>query len=376
MKYSRHAIACALAVASALALAACGSGSSNGGDSVNVGISDAGCSPTVLKLTAGPKNFVVSASGSGKVTEYEILDGTRIIGERENITPGVTSKFSLRLNPGEYVSYCPHGKSVEYGKVIVTGGATGATSAGSKQLSEATSGYQQYVVAQSDLLVKRTAAFTAAVKAGDTAKAKSLYAGAREPFETIEPVAESFGKLDPKIDARENDVAKGEKWTGFHRIEKTLWQDNTTAGLASFADQLNTDVRELQAKAKRLTYQPAELANGATGLLDEVSKSKITGEEDRYSHTDLWDFAANVDGAHEAFKLLRPAVEAKNAALAKQIDARFNDVGSSLAAYRKGSGFVLYSALTPADTKKLSRSIDALGEPLSHVASIVVENKQ
>ena len=43
--------------------------------------------------------------------------------------------------------------------------------------------------------------------------------------------------------------------------------------------------------------QPAQVANGSVDLLGEVAKSKVTGEEERYSHTDLGDFEANVDGA-------------------------------------------------------------------------------
>jgi iron uptake system component EfeO len=372
MKFTRNVLTFALVITSALALTACGSDSSSDGAAVKVGISDAGCRPAVLKLASGAHDFQVSATGSGKVTEYEILDGTRIIGERENIVPGITSKFSLNLEPGEYVSYCPHGKTTEYGKVIVSGnGATGATSGGSKDLAAATAGYGKYVEDQTTLLTKRTTEFVAAIKAGDTAKAKSLFASARQPYETIEPVAESFGTLDPEIDARENDVEKGTEWTGFHRIEKTLWEDNTTEGLDKLADKLLADVKLLQKKADGLTYKPTELANGSTGLLDEVSKSKITGEEDRYSHTDLWDFAANVDGSQEAFKLLQPALAEKDPALAKQIAGRFAAVDSALAAYRKGDGFVLYTTLTPSDTKKLSQSIDALAEPLSKVAAQV-----
>jgi iron uptake system component EfeO len=376
MKTTRNALLVAVFTALSVSLAACGSDSStSGGDTVKVGISDAGCTPANLKLTSGAKNFEISTTGSGKVTEYEILDGTRILGERENLTPGVTGKFSLNLPAGEYASYCPNGKTAEYGKVVVTGGgATGPTSGGSKNLAIATKGYQQYVEGETQKLTKDTTAFVAAVKAGDVAKAKALFAPTRESYERIEPVAESFGTLDPEMDARENDVEDGTKWTGFHRIEKTLWEDNTTKGLDPIADKLLADAKLLEKKASGLTYQPAELANGATGLLDEVSKSKITGEEDRYSHTDLYDFAANVDGSQAAYKLLRPALAEKDPELAKQIDERFIAVDSLLAKYRKGDGFVLYTTLTPADTKKLSQSVDALAEPLSKVASQVVGN--
>ena len=359
----------------ALLIAGCGAKTDPNGETVKVGISDAGCSPAKLKLTAGAKNFEIETTGSGKVTEYEILDGTRILGERENLTPGVTGRFSLNLPAGEYSSYCPNGETTEYGKVIVSGSGGSTNVAGSsKNLQKAVASYGGYVNGQTAELVKRTALFTAAIDAGNVEKAKSLFASTREPYETIEPVAESFCGLDPRIDARVNDVAAGDEWTGFHRIEKALWVNNTTKGLSKYTKQLTADVKELQAKAKDLTYQPAELANGATTLLDEVSKSKITGEEDRYSHTDLFDFAANVDGSQQAFKLLAPAVKEKNAALAEEINGRFADVDKALLKYRSpsGNGYVLFTELTPADQKLLSQKIDALAEPLSKVAALVV----
>lgn len=370
----RNATIVALAAACAAILSACGGDATTAGaETVNVGISDAGCSPAVLKLTAGPKNFVIKSTGTGTVTEYEILDGTRILGEREGLAPGIDGKFSLNLKAGEYVSYCPDGE-LERGKIIVapTSGATDVTSAPTADLKQAVKGYRAYVREQSEKLVDRTTEFVTAVKAGDVAKAKQLFAYSREPFETIEPVAESFGGLDPAIDARVNDVAEGDEWTGFHRIEQALWQRNTTDGMDEFAEKLLTDVKTLRKKAATLDYQPAELANGATGLLGEVSKSKITGEEDRYSHTDLWDFAANVDGSHTAYKLLRPALTQKDAELADTIDDRFAAVDTALADYRNGDGFVLFTNLSQTDTKKLSRAIDALAEPLSQVAAHVV----
>lgn len=373
-RFSPLLLACAIP---ALIATGCGQASDPNAETVKVGISDAGCSPANLKLTAGPKNFEVRTTGSGKVTEYEILDGTRILGERENLTPGVTGRFSLNLPAGEYSSYCPNGSSAEYGKIVVTGSGGSTDVAGaSKNLKQASNGYAEYVNAQAAELVKRTAVFTAAIKAGDTAKAKRLFASTREPYETIEPVAESFGDLDPRIDARVNDVAQGDKWTGFHRIEKTLWEDNSTKGLAPYADQLTKDVKELQTKAKKLTYHPSQIANGATVLLDEVSKSKITGEEDRYSHTDLYDFAANVDGSQKAFQLLSPAVAEKDGQLVDEINKRFDAVDKALLKYRapSGNGYVLFTKLTTADTKMLSQKIDALAEPLSQVSSRVVAN--
>ena len=151
-----------------------------------------------------------------------------------------------------------------------------------------------YLEQESAVLVSETKEFTDAVKAGDVAQAKAEFTNARVHYESIEPVAESFGDLDPEIDAREGDVPDAE-WGGFHRIEKQLWVDGNTTGMAPVADKLLTDVKELQAKIPGIDLEPAQIANGAVELLNEVAKSKVTGEEDRYSHTDLYDFAANVD---------------------------------------------------------------------------------
>jgi FTR1 family protein len=342
-----------------------------GAKTVDVQISDEGCLPATLKLAAGPTNFKVTAKGSGQSTEYEIVKGDRILGERENIAPGLNATFSLDLAPGEYESACI-GADRERGKIVVTGAVNATATSGATELTAATAAYGQYVEGQTLVLLDRTKAFVAAVKAGDVTEAKKLFPTAREPYEAIEPVAESFGDLDPRIDARVNDVAKGDRWTGFHRIEQGLWKKGSTAGLTPFADQLLKDVEELVTKSKGLKYQPAELANGATGLLGEVSKSKITGEEDRYSHTDLWDFKANVDGAQKAFELLKPALDLRDKALATTIAARFASVDEALAKYVKGGGYVTYTALSEADVRTLSQQIDALAEPLSKVAAAVV----
>ena len=366
-------------VALTVLLSACGSSSSTdktvgGARTVRVSITDAGCEPAVLKIPAGPANFVVSAKGSGKSTEFEVLKGTRILGEKENLAPGLSGSFSLKLAPGDYTTKCT-GADREQGKLTVT--AATASAPGSVRttaaLRTATEGYRMWVEAQCVELLARTGRFVAAVKNGDLAEAKQLYPLARGPYESIEPVAESFGDLDPRIDARVNDVAPGQKWTGFHRIEQALWKRHTTKGMSAIADQLLTDVKDLQAKVARTSYQPAELANGATGLLGEVSKSKITGEEDRYSHTDLWDFEANVAGALQAFQLLKPALDQRNRTLARQITERFSQALSALSKYRlQDGGFKLYGELSKSDVRGLSQKIDALAEPLSKVAAAVV----
>jgi iron uptake system component EfeO len=338
-----------------------------GAKAVEVKLTDAGCDPATMKLAAGRTTFKVTNAGTGRVSELEVLSGQRILGEKENLLAGMSGSFTLDLQPGEYAVSCPGGTTAATG--VVTVGGKAIASADDPRLQAAVAGYQRYVSAQARELVERVRPFVAAVKAGDVEKAKELFAGARVPYETIEPVAESFGTLDPEIDARVNDVEKGQTWTGFHRIEQALWEKHSTKGLGPVADKLLADVQTLQAKTRTLTYKPDELANGANGLLDEVASSKISGEEDRYSHTDLSDFEANISGSQTTFGLLAPALRAKDAKLADDIDARFQAVTQELATLKQGDAFPSYETVDDAERIRLADLVARLARPLAQISN-------
>ncbi|RFU61062.1 iron uptake system protein EfeO [Peribacillus glennii] len=237
------------------------------------------------------------------------------------------------------------------------------------KLDGVTAEYRKYALAEIEAFVTSTEEFTNAVKSGDIEKAKATYAPARMHYERAEPIAEVFGDLDPKIDAREGDVPEKE-WTGYHRIEQGLWVENTTKGYEKYAEQLMKDVHLLRAKVETVEVTPELLITGAVDLLNEVSTSKVTGEEDRYSHTDLYDFAANVQGAEKIYELLKPALMEKDEALSEDIRKRFDDVYSLLNQHKKGDAYKIYTELTKPEVKQLSQSIDALAEPLSQIGIV------
>jgi iron uptake system component EfeO len=243
------------------------------------------------------------------------------------------------------------------------------TAATSIPLEGVANEYREYAIGEIEGFVQATEAFTTAVKSGEIDEAKALYAPARMHYERAEPIAEVFGDLDPKIDAREGDVPE-EEWGGYHRIEKGLWEENTTKGYEAYAEQLMKDVTLLRAKVESVEVTPELLVTGAVDLLNEVSTSKVTGEEDRYSHTDLYDFAANVQGAEKIYQLLAPALKEKDSALAADIEKRFTDVYSLLDQHKKGEGYKLYTELTESEVKQLSLAIDALAEPLSQIGIV------
>ena len=236
--------------------------------------------------------------------------------------------------------------------------------------STAVEAYRAYLERQSARLLRRSHRFVAALLAGELERARTLFAWSREPYEAIQPVVGAFEDLDLAIDARVNDVPPT-AWTGFHRIEEALWVQRSLARMDPVAVKLRTDVEKLCRRLRTVPLDPAGIASGATELLGTITSSKIIGEEDRYSHTDLWDIQANVDGAQVAFTALAGLIEARDAELAKELRGRFADVEATLDRYRSGDGFVLSTKLTREDTRRLSQAIDALGEPFSRVAGLV-----
>lgn len=241
---------------------------------------------------------------------------------------------------------------------------------GSPELDAAASKYQDYVDRQSELLVVRTEGFVATVKAGDVEEAKKLYAPSRVPWERIEPIAEKFGTLDPEVDAREGDVPD-RQWTGFHRIEQALWVEDTTEGQGEYARELMSDVERLERKVDDVRLQASDPVFGAVELLNEVSATKITGEEERYSHTDLYDIAANVEGAEVAFEFVKPVVKRQDPDLVTEIEDRFTDLERELEPYRRDDGWASYEKVDEDERRVLSQKIDALAEPLSRVGRVL-----
>ena len=342
----------------------------NADGSVNIAVNDAACEPMALTVPSGQTVFNIQ-NNSGRKLEWEILQGVMVVDERENIAPGLADKMTVTLLPGEYEMTCglltnPRGKLT----VSDSGFKPTESQADMAKLEKPLAEYKAYVQAEAKALVAKTTEFTTAVKASDIDKAKSLFAATRYHYERIEPIAELFNELDPAIDAREDDFKQGPKdpaFTGFHRIEYALWVENSTAGVNEIADKLLADVKTLQQEIDVLSFPPNKVVGGAAVLIEEVAGSKISGKEDRYSHTDLSDFQANIEGAQKIVDLFRPLIAEKNQALLDKTDANFKTVNDILAKYKTANGFETYDKLTEADRKTLQAPINALAEDLAQL---------
>ena len=371
-------------------LAACTSnttdsgGAGGAGGPISVTSSDSSCDVSATSAPAGNLTFDVSNSGS-KVTEFYLYsaDGRRIVGEVENIGPGLQGKLIVTADEGSYQTSCRPGMAGQGIRADFTvtrpAGGSPPPSADVGLISRAQNRYRAYVQKQVDILLAGTERFVSAYRSGQDDRARALYPDVRSHYEAIEPVAESFGNLDPELDAREADLAQGQKWTGWHRIEKDLWPQRdpsyhalSTTERKKYGQNLLDTTRTLHSRIGTLTFTTDQIANGSSGLMEEVATSKVTGEEEYWSHTDLWDLAANVRGARVAFEDVRPILEERDPALATTITKRFAEIDRLLAQQESGHGYRLYTELGDAEIKHLANAVNALSEPLSHLTVAVL----
>ncbi|MGN9820647.1 iron uptake system protein EfeO [Streptomyces sp. SD11] len=386
MRAVRLSVVTAAATAAALAaVTGCTEKSDASSDDhvVEVTATDTKCEVSKKEFPAGHVQLDVTNKGS-KVTEvYLLFPDDRIVTERENIGPGTRQKVTAEVKAGDYRIACKpgmKGKGIRQ-DVMVTGGGKAAKR--DPRLDAAVASYRSYAQEQADETLPRTKVFTDAVKAGDIEAAKKAYATSRIGWERTEPVAESFGDIDPKVDLREDGLEEGQDlekdWTGWHRLERSLWKDKKLTDRDSeLADQLIKDLTDWQNRVGKAEITPTSMANGAKELLDEVATGKVTGEEERYSHTDLVDFKANVEGAEKSYELLKPVAKENDAALVTELDKQFAALDALLDQYREDTtsyDFTSYDKVGKADRKELSDAVNALAEPLSKLAAAVVTTK-
>ncbi|SDQ49604.1 iron uptake system protein EfeO [Quadrisphaera sp. DSM 44207] len=336
---------------------------------VAVEATDSSCDVSRTDLESGITTFAISNGGSDVTEVYVYAPGDRIVTEKENIGPGTSYDLTVDLPEGEYQVACKPGMVGDGIREDITVTPAAGAEQADPAAEAAVTAYRTYVQQQADAGVPLVQQLRDAVAAGDRERAMALYAPSRVPWESIEPVAESFGDLDPRIDAREADLLEGEELTGWHRIEKALWTGEDLAPMTAVADQLLLDVQELAQRTPNAALTPTSIGNGAKELLDEVATGKITGEEEAFSHTDLVDFEANVRGAQQAFEALRPVVAETDPELVTALDAEFADVLAALDPYRTPDGFVSYDTVTEEQRRELARVVDALSEPLSRLGA-------
>jgi iron uptake system component EfeO len=405
MPARRRLAAATLSALALSALAACGSdsdsdadapsstGSASSGGAAQVAITLTGNSCTVDtgtddgSVAAGPITFTVTNQDAAGITEVELLDDQKIVGEKENLAPGLGAvEFTSTLGGGTYQVYCP-GADEDMVDLTVTGEAITPSGSTQELLAQGAKDYATYVDTQVAAMVTGVQDLQKAIDSGDLEAAQDAYAKARPFYERIESDVDGFvlpgtdptdnsGNLDYLVDMRASNLDPAVGWHGFHAVERDLFdRQQITASTKKLAAELTTNVQKLSDLVATLDYKPEDLANGAAGLLEEVQANKITGEEEAYSHIDLVDFAGNVEGAQESFAYLKPGLDKIDGTLTKTISQRFDSVNELLDTYRDPNalgGYASYTAdLQKTDANKLSQSVQALQDALSRLAEKV-----
>ncbi|MCH5642029.1 iron uptake system protein EfeO [Gordonia sp. ABSL49_1] len=392
-------IAAALVCATPLLLVGCTSKTDSEG-AIKVTSSDSECDLASTEAQTGDVDFTVTNNGT-KVTEFYVYgNNNRVLGEVENIGPGVSGNLTVEIvDPGTYTVACKPGMvGTGIRKEITVSGEKKEKAEVPADVNAAKVAYLGYVRNQLNTLQAQTQSFVNNVKSGNLDAARAQFGLVRTPYERIEPVAESFPDLDPAIDMRWDDTENGtQPFTGFHRIERFLWppQPNeigdgegqispadaanakatdTKANIDQQADLLLANVNKLHDEVNKpdFNFETRSFVQGAQALIDEVAATKVNGEEDRYSHTDLWDFAANVDGSETVIATMQPIISAKDQPLMDKITAQFADVRAAINQFQQGEGYVSYTQVTQEQRKDLSAKIDALSATLSQVPGIVL----
>ncbi len=380
-----------------LGLAACadnpknakgGASGSGSPQEITVTLTDDACKLSSTSFPSGVVTFTITNSGSAP-NELEILteDKLQIVSEQENIGPGTTAKLTTSLKEGTYYAACkPNmvGELKGVTQLTITKGAAVDVSADEAEAREAAvTNYTAYVRDQSGQLLEQTKSFAELYKKGDFDAARKAYAPARMYYERIEPTAEAFGDIDPALDQREADWqeegADGE-WTGWHAIEKDLWRPDGYQGLSEdkrskMADKLVEDTQKLYdlVYSDNFKISLSDISNGAISLLEEVATTKITGEEEAFSHTDLYDFVANVEGAKVAYGDVEDLAKAKDPKLAGKITDAFTELQHELDKHKDGDGYVSYDSIDEAGRKALSDKVNALRLPLAQLTAAIVQ---
>jgi iron uptake system component EfeO len=345
---------------------------------VNITLTPQGCAPKPATVATGQVQFNVKNKNADAVSEAELRTAnlSHILGEQENLTPGLSGGFALVVQPGKYIVNCP-GASRQHATFKVTGKSKAKSWKTSAALSSAVTGYGTYVNQQVAGLVTSTQAMCTAINAGNQALAEQLYPDARVYYERIEPVAEVWGSLDTDIDGRiDNPVTNPADLEGFHKIEMLLWDNNTLTGAAAYCSQLVENEQQLAQLVSSASYDPVTMASGATDLINEAATSKITGEEERYSNTDFIVFQANVEASMEVVNLLKPYLQKTSPQTLSKIQNEYQAVESAIAKYKvtpgyDNTGYVEFSTVLDPQRRQLSAVVQAFAESLSKISGQV-----
>lgn len=344
----------------------------NNQNEIVVNIHPHNCEPNALTVAAGRNSFRI-VNRSERAVEWEILEGVLVVEERENIAPGLSQVINANLQPGDYQITCgllsnPRGTL----KVTPTAASEAAAKARPSMVAFVgpLSEYRVYLATQSSVLIRAVDALSQAVSAGDLAQARELYVPARVAYQRIAAAAQRFAELDNAINARADYYEKREQdptFGGFHRLEYGLFQQGSLDGLTPVAEKLSHDIASLKQQLLATPLPPEQWVNIVSRNLHSLADIRSSGEEERYSHTDLNGFAANLEGARKVVELLRPLLSKSAAELLPRIDTAVAGLDQQLAGLQVNDQYPSYDTVSADQRKQIANKAKTLADALDGI---------
>ncbi|MCI8212491.1 multidrug DMT transporter permease [Pseudomonas sp. S25] len=330
------------------------------------------CEPNALTVPAGKNAFRI-VNRSERAVEWEILDGVLVIEERENIAPGLSQVINANLQPGDYAITCGL-LSNPRGTLHVTPTAESEANAKARPSLVAFIGplseYRVYLSMQGSALIKAVNTLQEAIAAGDLSAAQAGYLPARAAYQRIAPAAQRLAELDNAINARADYYEKREQdsgFSGFHRIEYGLFDKHSVDGLLPVAQRLQADVTTLKQQLLAQSMAPEQLASVIARNMRSLAEIRSNGEEERYSHSDLNGFVANLEGTRKVIDLLRPMLAKSAKPLLEQIDAAAAALDTELNSLSTDSGMRPYDQVDAVQRKLIADKAKALADALDGI---------
>ncbi|MBV4545878.1 iron uptake system protein EfeO [Pseudomonas triticicola] len=342
-------------------------------DEIVVNIHPHSCEPNALTVPAGRASFRI-VNRSERAVEWEILDGVLVVEERENIAPGLSQVINANLQPGDYAITCGL-LSNPRGTLHVTPTAASDAAAKAKPSMVAFVGplseFRVYLAVQGSALIKAATALNQAIASGDLAQAQALYLPARAAYQRLAPAAQRLAELDNQINARADYFEKREQdpaFVGFHRLEYALFQQRNLDDVMPIAQRLLADVTTLKQQLLAQSLPPEQLVGIVVRNLNSLAEVRAgSGEEERYSHSDLNGFAANAQTARKVVDLLRPMLSKSSADVLANVDQAMSDFDNQLNAFKSADGYVSYDAVTAAQRQQIATKAKALAAAMDGI---------
>ncbi|MCW0921703.1 MULTISPECIES: iron uptake system protein EfeO [Pseudomonas] len=342
-------------------------------DEIVVNIHPHSCEPNALTVPAGRASFRI-VNRSERAVEWEILDGVLVVEERENIAPGLSQVINANLQPGDYAITCGL-LSNPRGTLHVTPTAASDAAAKAKPSMVAFVGplseFRVYLAVQGSALIKAATALNQAIASGDLAQAQALYLPARAAYQRLAPAAQRLAELDNQINARADYFEKREQdpaFVGFHRLEYALFQQRNLDDVTPIAQRLHADVTTLKQQLLAQSLPPEQLVSIVVRNLNSLAEVRAgSGEEERYSHSDLNGFAANAQTARKVVDLLRPMLSKSSADVLANVDQAMSDFDNQLNAFKSADGYVSYDAVTAAQRQQIAAKAKALAAAMDGI---------